>query len=141
MERENHRVKALNLLRTRICDPKFIVNDSPDTNYRSQFLLTDLTFLIFMTLLTAPISHFSKLKFMISSSVTEACNNSILLLGPRGSGKNAVCSRSPQPPFKGFLHFVYIIMFSLVRFWSLSFKICCNTIRTPFQWYSIIASK
>ena len=34
---------------------------------------------------------FSKLKFIISSSVAEACNNSILLLGPRGSGKMAVC--------------------------------------------------
>ncbi|KAK7343442.1 hypothetical protein VNO77_12191 [Canavalia gladiata] len=65
MERENHKAKAVNLLRSRICDPKFIFHDSPDSNY-------------------------SKLKFMISSSVTEACNNSILLLGPRGSGKNAV---------------------------------------------------
>lgn len=32
----------------------------------------------------------SKLKFSVSSSITEACNNSILLLGPRGSGKMAV---------------------------------------------------
>ncbi|RDX71827.1 Origin of replication complex subunit 4 [Mucuna pruriens] len=65
MERENYKMKAVDVLRSRICDPKFIFNDSPDSNY-------------------------SKLKFMISSSVTEACNNSILLLGPRGSGKNAV---------------------------------------------------
>ncbi|KAL2324157.1 hypothetical protein Fmac_023215 [Flemingia macrophylla] len=66
MEGENHAVKAVNVLRSRICDPKFIFfDDSPDSNY-------------------------SKLKFMISSSVTEACNNSILLLGPRGSGKSAV---------------------------------------------------
>ncbi|XP_027364773.1 origin of replication complex subunit 4 [Abrus precatorius] len=65
MARENHKTKAVNMLRSRICDAKFIYNDSPDSNY-------------------------SKLKFMISSSVTEACNNSILLLGPRGSGKSAV---------------------------------------------------
>lgn len=32
----------------------------------------------------------SKLKFIISNSITEACNNSILLLGPRGCGKTAV---------------------------------------------------
>ncbi|RHN82344.1 putative origin recognition complex subunit 4, P-loop containing nucleoside triphosphate hydrolase [Medicago truncatula] len=61
MEGEN----ALNLLRSRICDTGFIFKDSSDTNY-------------------------SKLKFMISTSVAEACNNSILLLGPRGSGKLAV---------------------------------------------------
>ncbi|RZB43567.1 Origin of replication complex subunit 4 isoform B [Glycine soja] len=66
MEQENYKIKAVNLLRSRICDPKFIfINESPESNH-------------------------SKLKFMISSSVTEACNNSILLLGPRGSGKNAV---------------------------------------------------
>ncbi|PNX90519.1 origin recognition complex subunit 4-like protein, partial [Trifolium pratense] len=65
-EGENHHiVKALNLLRSRICDTGFIFKDSSDGNY-------------------------SKLKFMISSSVAEACNNSILLLGPRGSGKLAV---------------------------------------------------
>ncbi|ESR61572.1 Origin of replication complex subunit 4 [Citrus sinensis] len=60
--------KASNLLRSRLCDPNFVVkhlSDSPDSNY-------------------------SKLKFLVSSSVTEACNNSILLLGPRGSGKIAV---------------------------------------------------
>ncbi|KAL9453329.1 hypothetical protein AB3S75_009017 [Citrus x aurantiifolia] len=60
--------KASNLLRSRLCDPKFVVkhlSDSPDSNY-------------------------SKLKFLVSSSVTEAYNNSILLLGPRGSGKIAV---------------------------------------------------
>ncbi|KFK40712.1 hypothetical protein AALP_AA2G031400 [Arabis alpina] len=33
---------------------------------------------------------FSKLKFIVSTSITEGCNNSILLLGPRGSGKSAV---------------------------------------------------
>ncbi|KAG0538937.1 hypothetical protein BDA96_03G279600 [Sorghum bicolor] len=32
----------------------------------------------------------SKLKYLVSSSVSEACNNSVLLLGPRGCGKAAV---------------------------------------------------
>nr|CAN69810.1 hypothetical protein VITISV_043106 [Vitis vinifera] len=66
--RENPAEDALILLRSRICNPNFVFtpfSDSPDSNY-------------------------SKLKFIISSSVTEACNNSILLLGPRGSGKTAV---------------------------------------------------
>ncbi|GKB92817.1 origin of replication complex subunit 4 [Tanacetum coccineum] len=60
--------EAVVLLRTRISNPNFIFslfNDSTDSNY-------------------------SKLKFIVSSSVTEACNNSILLLGPRGCGKIAV---------------------------------------------------
>ncbi|XP_076900864.1 origin of replication complex subunit 4-like [Bidens hawaiensis] len=60
--------EALLLLRKRLCDLHFIFSvfsDSPDSNY-------------------------SKLKFIVSSSVTEACNNSLLLLGPRGCGKIAV---------------------------------------------------
>ncbi|XP_076922994.1 origin of replication complex subunit 4-like [Bidens hawaiensis] len=60
--------EALVLLRKRLCDSDFIFSvfsDSPDSNY-------------------------SKLKFIVSSSVTEACNNSLLLLGPRGCGKIAV---------------------------------------------------
>ncbi|KAJ7943073.1 Origin of replication complex subunit 4 [Quillaja saponaria] len=68
MGRENHKLKAVNLIRSKICDPKSVLkleSDSPDCNY-------------------------SKLKFMITSSITEACNNSILLLGPRGSGKIVV---------------------------------------------------
>ncbi|GFZ15947.1 origin recognition complex subunit 4 [Actinidia rufa] len=68
MGRENLAGEALILLRSRLCNPKFIFSpfsDSPDSNY-------------------------SKLKFILSSSVTEACNNSVLLLGPRGCGKNAV---------------------------------------------------
>ncbi|KAJ9708311.1 hypothetical protein PVL29_000388 [Vitis rotundifolia] len=66
--RESPAEDALILFRSRICNPNFVFtpfSDSPDSNY-------------------------SKLKFIISSSVTEACNNSILLLGPRGSGKTAV---------------------------------------------------
>ncbi|KAI3453082.1 hypothetical protein Pfo_009745 [Paulownia fortunei] len=52
-------------LRSRLSNPSFIFSfssQSPDSNY-------------------------SKLKYIISSSVTEACNNSVLLLGPRGCGK------------------------------------------------------
>jgi len=37
------------------------------------------------------LSTHSKLKFIVSTSITEGCNNSMLLLGPRGSGKAAVC--------------------------------------------------
>ncbi|KAE8077235.1 hypothetical protein FH972_015815 [Carpinus fangiana] len=68
MGRESAAEEALKLIRSRLCDPSFVFrafSDSPESNY-------------------------SKLKFIISSSVTEACNNSILLLGPRGSGKIAV---------------------------------------------------
>ncbi|OIT27064.1 PREDICTED: origin of replication complex subunit 4-like [Nicotiana attenuata] len=62
---ENTAEQAKVLLRTRLCNPNFIFtifSDSPDSNY-------------------------SKLKYIMSSSVTEACNNSVLLLGPRGCGK------------------------------------------------------
>ncbi|KAL9401777.1 hypothetical protein Peur_005626 [Populus x canadensis] len=65
---ENLAQKAQILIRSRLCNPNFIfkpLSDSPDSNY-------------------------SKLKFIISSSIMEACNNSVLLLGPRGSGKVAV---------------------------------------------------
>lgn len=68
MGRENPAEDALILLRSRLCNPKIIfksISESPDSNY-------------------------SKLKFIISSSVTESCNNSVLLLGPRGYGKKAV---------------------------------------------------
>ncbi|KAF3795008.1 Origin of replication complex subunit 4 [Nymphaea thermarum] len=59
---------ALILIRRRLCDPKFIFkcfSSDPDSNY-------------------------SKLKFVLSNAVTEACSNSVLLLGPRGCGKAAV---------------------------------------------------
>ncbi|CAH9104810.1 unnamed protein product [Cuscuta epithymum] len=68
MGRDNSAERALVLLRTRLCNPNYVFTlfpDSPDSNY-------------------------SKLKYIISSSVTEACNNSALLLGPRGCGKVAV---------------------------------------------------
>ncbi|XAR52473.1 hypothetical protein NMG60_11020574 [Bertholletia excelsa] len=68
MERESPAEEALVLLRSRLCNPNFIfsaLSDFPDSNY-------------------------SKLKFIVSSSVTEGCNNSVLLLGPRGCGKIAV---------------------------------------------------
>lgn len=67
-QKRNSSEDALNLLRSRLCNPNFIfkfLSESPESNY-------------------------SKLKFIVSSSITEACNNSILLLGPRGSGKVAV---------------------------------------------------
>uniref|UniRef100_A0A453FCP6 Origin of replication complex subunit 4 n=1 Tax=Aegilops tauschii subsp. strangulata TaxID=200361 RepID=A0A453FCP6_AEGTS len=60
--------QAQAVLRGRLCDPAFVhsrLRSSPDTNY-------------------------SKLKYLVSSSVSEACNNSVLLLGPRGCGKGAV---------------------------------------------------
>ncbi|KAL1568396.1 origin recognition complex subunit 4 [Salvia divinorum] len=56
------------IIRSRIADPCFVhslFSQLPDSNY-------------------------SKLKYIISSSVTEACNNSVLLLGSRGCGKTAV---------------------------------------------------
>uniref|UniRef100_A0A453FD22 Uncharacterized protein n=1 Tax=Aegilops tauschii subsp. strangulata TaxID=200361 RepID=A0A453FD22_AEGTS len=59
--------QAQAVLRGRLCDPAFVhsrLRSSPDTNY-------------------------SKLKYLVSSSVSEACNNSVLLLGPRGCGKGA----------------------------------------------------
>ncbi|WMV28306.1 hypothetical protein MTR67_021691 [Solanum verrucosum] len=65
---ENPAEQGQILLRTRLCNPNFIYtifSDSPDSNY-------------------------SKLKYIMSSSVTEACNNSALLLGPRGCGKVAI---------------------------------------------------
>lgn len=59
---------ALTLLRQRLCDPYFV----------------------YSAFKSAPNSNYSKLKFLISNTVTEACNNSVLLLGPRGCGKRAV---------------------------------------------------
>ncbi|XP_020106325.1 origin of replication complex subunit 4 isoform X1 [Ananas comosus] len=59
---------ALAILRTRLSNPTFAhshLKSSSESNY-------------------------SKLKFIVSSSIAEACNNSVLLLGPRGSGKVAV---------------------------------------------------
>ncbi|ONK81693.1 uncharacterized protein A4U43_C01F31920 [Asparagus officinalis] len=60
--------KTLALLRSRLCNRNFVhsaFKSSPDSNY-------------------------SKLKFLIANSISEACNNSVLLLGPRGCGKSAV---------------------------------------------------
>ncbi|KAF7127362.1 hypothetical protein RHSIM_Rhsim11G0032000 [Rhododendron simsii] len=68
MGREDLAREALILLRNRLCNARFVFSPfahSPDSNY-------------------------SKLKFIVSSSVTEASNNSVLLLGPQGCGKNAV---------------------------------------------------
>ncbi|KAJ3679368.1 hypothetical protein LUZ60_017379 [Juncus effusus] len=60
--------QASALLRARLCSPTFV---------RSAFK-------------SCPTANFSKLKFLITSSISEGCNNSVLLLGPRGSGKAAV---------------------------------------------------
>ncbi|CAD6230313.1 unnamed protein product [Miscanthus lutarioriparius] len=60
--------QAQAVLRGRLCDPAFVhsaLRSSSDTNY-------------------------SKLKYLVASSFSEACNNSVLLLGPRGCGKAAV---------------------------------------------------
>lgn len=65
MARVNQAGEALTLLRNQICNPKFV----------------------FAPLTQIPDGNFSKLKFIISSSITEACNNSVLLLGPRGCGQ------------------------------------------------------
>ncbi|XP_022873894.1 origin of replication complex subunit 4 isoform X6 [Olea europaea var. sylvestris] len=68
MARESPAEQAQVLVKSRICNPNFIFSifsNSPDSNY-------------------------SKLKYIISSSLTEACNNSVLLLGPRGCGKVAI---------------------------------------------------
>ncbi|KAL7110650.1 hypothetical protein ACP275_05G039000 [Erythranthe tilingii] len=68
MGHENQAELAKTIIRSRISNPSFIYSffsQSPDSNY-------------------------SKLKYIISSSVTEECNNSVLLLGPRGCGKTAV---------------------------------------------------
>ncbi|CAA3011052.1 origin of replication complex subunit 4 [Olea europaea subsp. europaea] len=68
MARESPAEQAQVLVKSRICNPNFIFSifsNPPDSNY-------------------------SKLKYIISSSLTEACNNSVLLLGPRGCGKVAI---------------------------------------------------
>ncbi|KAM0915835.1 hypothetical protein ACQ4PT_010585 [Festuca glaucescens] len=60
--------QAQAVLRGRLCYPAIVhspLRSSPDTNY-------------------------SKLKYLVASSVSEACNNSVLLLGPRGCRKGAV---------------------------------------------------
>ncbi|KAK3003397.1 hypothetical protein RJ639_019392, partial [Escallonia herrerae] len=47
-------------------------------------------------------ARWRKLKFILSSSVVEACNNSVLLLGPRGCGKIAVLELVLEDLFKEF---------------------------------------
>ncbi|KAL3636028.1 origin recognition complex subunit 4 [Castilleja foliolosa] len=68
MGHENAAEQAKVILRSRLSNPSFIFS------FFSQF----------------PDSNYSKLKYILSTSVTEACNNSVLLLGPRGCGKIAV---------------------------------------------------
>lgn len=64
---------------------------------------------------------------MISSSITEACNNSILLLGPRGSGKSAVCGKISWHKFYGgFVHvdLYFIVTSPLLLFLLTGFGAC-----------------
>ncbi|KAG2301771.1 hypothetical protein Bca52824_030422 [Brassica carinata] len=68
MSKECPAKKSLTLIRGRLCDHTFV----------------------FRPLSVSSDSNYSKLKFIVSTSITEGCNNSILLLGPRGSGKAAV---------------------------------------------------
>ncbi|XP_074579406.1 origin of replication complex subunit 4 [Curcuma longa] len=60
--------KALALLRSRLCDPNYV----------------------HATFKSSEESNYCKLKVLIMNSISDACNNSILLLGPRGSGKVAI---------------------------------------------------
>lgn len=53
--------------------------------------------------------NISKLKFIISSSVTESCNNSALLLGPRGCGKVAVLELVLQDLLKEYPDVITVI--------------------------------
>ncbi|KAM0860924.1 hypothetical protein ACQ4PT_046239 [Festuca glaucescens] len=51
-------------------------------------------------------TNYSKLKYLVASSVSEACNNSVLLLGPRGCRKDAVLDiiLMRYPWLNGMLH-------------------------------------
>ncbi|KAL0924191.1 hypothetical protein M5K25_005000 [Dendrobium thyrsiflorum] len=60
--------KALDFLRRRLCNSSFVYSAFKSTSA----------------------GNYSKLKFLISNTITEACNNSVLLLGPRGCGRGAV---------------------------------------------------
>ncbi|KAG9139245.1 hypothetical protein Leryth_011258 [Lithospermum erythrorhizon] len=79
--------QAMALLRSRLCDPSYI------------FTLSS----------TSPDSNYSKLKYIVSSSVTEACNNSVLLLGPRGCGKFAVLELVLDSLLKEFPEMICVI--------------------------------
>lgn len=90
MIQKNPSEEALALLRARLGNPNFIFNlfsDSPDSNY-------------------------SKLKYILSSSMTEACNNSVLLLGPRGCGKIPVLELVLQDLLKEYPDMISVIKLS-----------------------------
>ncbi|KAK1301452.1 hypothetical protein QJS10_CPB12g00301 [Acorus calamus] len=104
--------KTLNLLRSRLRNPNFI----------------------FSPLRSSPDSNYSKLKFLISNSLTEGCNTSVLLLGPRGCGKSAVLEL-----VLGDLQTEYADMISVVRLNGLlhsddtcSLKSLCDLRLLPF---------
>ncbi|MCL7034813.1 hypothetical protein MKW94_015111, partial [Papaver nudicaule] len=52
--------------------------------------------IVFSAFSDKPDSNYSKLKFILSCSVTESCNNSVLLLGPRGCGKISLQTEHPE---------------------------------------------
>ncbi|KAL6566363.1 origin recognition complex subunit 4 [Orobanche gracilis] len=94
MGQENPAEEAKIILRNRLTNPSFIFS------FFSQF--TD--------------SNYSKLKYIISSSVTDACNNSVLLLGPRGCGKNAVLELVLEELLKEHPDLITVRSISLVAF-------------------------
>ncbi|CAA0839835.1 origin recognition complex subunit 4 [Striga hermonthica] len=87
MGHENPVEQAMTILRNRLTNPSFVFS------FFSQF--TD--------------SNYSKLKYIISSSITEACNNSVLLLGPRGCGKSAVLELVLEELLKEYQDMVTVI--------------------------------
>ncbi|GER32808.1 origin recognition complex subunit 4 [Striga asiatica] len=87
MGHENPVEQAMTILRNRLTNPSFVFS------FFSQF--TD--------------SNYSKLKYIISSSITEACNNSVLLLGPRECGKSAVLELVLEELLKEYQDMVTVI--------------------------------
>ncbi|KAJ0743964.1 putative DNA helicase [Helianthus annuus] len=90
------------LLPKRLCDPDFILfvfSDSSDCNCRFIFFFSLNVINLFNSCIfikdcwpanpNKSLNNISKMKFIVSSSVTKACNNSILLLHHQGCGKVA----------------------------------------------------
>ncbi|KAL8473225.1 hypothetical protein ACS0TY_030161 [Phlomoides rotata] len=63
---------------------------------------------IFHLLIFLPIPRL-QLKHLILSSVTEACNNSVFLLGPRGCGKKPVLELVLEDLLKEYPDMIYVI--------------------------------
>jgi hypothetical protein len=77
---------------------------------------------------------------MISSSVAEACNNSILLLGPRGSGKLAVCFLFPHTSTTDLLKGFFSLCFLFLGFGSCHSRFVTSISRLHFCGIQFIAS-